>query len=223
MGHKTVCYGSRTDVSPHRCCCTGCLSGTALLTFNDGADVLIFLVSFLPTMFAFFGQRFNINMIYRYFSDQIPFSAPPSLFAIWGIIYPLRDYSFFCILRAKNPLTTPLTDHESEYIIAFFVQTILLLLWPRLFADDVQLYPSLGIILSIWGLGIYLACTYTITIALVAQLVLVLWLTYASYLNYAYTWFEEQIVDITECKNEIDMDQIMECINECQPADSKNC
>ena len=163
--------------------------------FDSTLEVCAFIVSFIPTLLAFFGQSFRTDNIYRYFSDQIPGAPPSWLFGVaWGLLYPIRDYGFFCVI------TTDVEKYQT-WIILWLVQSVLLLLWPQVFTEMLRFTSAFIIILAAWGIGIAMT-----------QLALVLWLTFAAYLNIQSLKFNDIVYRANLCRERARAEIDRECI-----------
>lgn len=180
------------------------------MVFSSTLQVCAFLVAFVPTLFAFFGESFQTNSIYRYFSPSIPLSPPAWLFGVvWGALYPLLSYAFFLVI----------TDDVKEYeiwILLAIIQFVLLLLWPRVFTGSNMFTAALVVLLAAWGLAIYLAVTAFmegLTVPGWAQALLAAWLTFAAYLNWQATYYNDIVTAATRCRAEADAVFDLECIN----------
>lgn len=177
--------------------------------FSTGLEVGLFIVSFFPTLFSFFGQSYQIDSITRLYPSLQP--LPGWVFGlVWGILFPFRDYGFYCVI----------TDDVQKYelwIIFHMIQSLLLLLWPRIYADAYAFVTSFGVILAAWGIGIYLfidAFMKSFHIPFWSQVALVAWLTIAAYLNYRFIAYGEEIYDVALCRQQKRIALDKECLRE---------
>lgn len=179
------------------------------MVFSSTLEVCAFLVSFTPTLFAFFGESFQTNSIYRYFSPQIPYAPPSWLFGlVWGALYPLLSYAFYCVI-------TDDVEKFELWIILAIVQFVLLLLWPRVFTGANMFTTALVILLGAWGLAIYLSVTAFIeglTLPGWSQALLAAWLTFAAYLNWQATYYNDIVSAATECRAQANAAFDKDCI-----------
>jgi tryptophan-rich sensory protein len=177
--------------------------------FDSTLEVCAFIVSFIPTLLAFFGQSFRTDNIYRYFSDQIPGAPPSWLFGVaWGLLYPIRDYGFFCVI------TTDVEKYQT-WIILWLVQSLLLLLWPQVFTEMLRFTTAFVIILAAWGIGIAMTAEAFLDSfykPAISQLALVLWLTFAAYLNIQSLKFNDIVYRANLCRERARAEIDRECI-----------
>lgn len=177
--------------------------------FSTGLEVGLFIVSFFPTLFSFFGQSYQIDSITRLYPSVQP--LPGWVFGlVWAFLFPFRDYGFYCVI----------TDDVPKYelwIIFHMIQSVLLLLWPRIYADAYAFKTSLFTILAAWGIGIYLfidAFMKSFHIPFWSQVTLVAWLTIAAYLNYRFIVYGEEIYDVALCRQKKRIALDKECLRE---------
>ena len=176
--------------------------------FDTKEDLTVFAVCFLTTLFAFFGRSTRIDAITRVYPTSP--RVPGIVFgAVWGILFPLRDYGLYCVVMDG-------VGKNSAWITVYIVQSILLLLWPSIYAS-LQFEVALADLSVAWGLGVFLlisARTDGLKIPFWSQVALVIWLAFAGYLNNQYIAPASEIRAVEKCRQEKRDREAMACKNE---------